>query len=156
MTPAELYVMTPESVDHDLFSLAGCYYNHLPEAGEDSSEWICCKSDRVEVRHIKYFSYDGRRFWRLSTVWFENEPVMVIQNAGREGDDFHRRIVTSQTGLLLMANYILSLIPPDNTESIEVFDPNQEVEGLTEFYNQSLSGPFERYHYYDALTKRPI
>lgn len=144
MTPKQLYEMTPESTEKSLYPLAGCYYNHLPEAG-DSHEWISSETDRVEVRTIKYFDYDGRRYWRLATVWFDSKPVMVIQNAGREGDDHRERFVTDHAQLMAMASHVRSLMKPEEPRDVVAIDA--DLPELTDFYGQSLAGPFEQYRY---------
>lgn len=142
MTPNELYKTKAESETSDLDEICGFYYNHVPEAGEDEG-WQYQGTGRVKIKNIKYFSYDERRIWRLATVWFDDIPVMVIQNAGREGDDHSKRFVTDSESLLKMADHLRSLVYVN--EEIKTVDCDSDITELTEFYNQSLTGEFKQY-----------
>ncbi len=142
MTPNELYAMEPEEVTYSLDYLSGVYFNHVDIDEMDMLATFNVKQDRVEIRMLKNFCFDGRRIWRLATVWFDKQPVMVIQNAGREGDDHQERFITDVEQFSKMVGFIRSLVPP---EQIDVYDPNQQIDGLTSFYGNSLDGPFEYY-----------
>ena len=84
-TAADLYKMTPERSTKELSYLVGCYYNHIPEVGNDiESVKYLLSSDRVEIKFLKDWNFDFRRVWQLATVWFDGNPVMITQNAGRE------------------------------------------------------------------------
>ncbi len=145
-TPQELYDAKPESVSNELRTLFGSYYNHVEESGLQGGDILWDKtSDRVEIRCLKDFSFDSRRFWRLATVWFDKRPVMVIQNAGREGDDHRRRIITDEDGFIGLCMHLITLRTPKVRPTSVVVLPTDEVEGLTEFYGNSLDGLFERY-----------
>ncbi len=91
LTPNDVYDLPYDSeVDHNPEILVGCYYDFLEGSAIDSYDLqygSCESSVRLSIRTHKYFNFDGRRFWRLASVWFDNKPVMIIQNAGREGDD---------------------------------------------------------------------
>ena len=151
MTPNELYAREPERVDDDLNVLAGCYYNFLEELQGFDNYGVFInreKNTRVDIRYYKDFDFDGRRFWRLASVWYEGQPVMIFQNAGREGDDHTRRIITDLPRFHQMIRYIGSeLMEHQTDESVsDVYDPDKEVEGLTDFYGNSLDGYFERHY----------
>lgn len=135
MTPNEIYKLPATSTTHELYELSGCYYNHLPEAGEPAFEWSGCETDRVEIRTVKYINYDGRRYWKIATVWFDGCPVMIIQNAGREGDDHAKRFVTDSARLIDMAKHIKSLV---ETKTLETINPDADLPELTTFYADSL------------------
>jgi hypothetical protein len=113
MKPNDLYAMTPESVERGIDSLAGCYYNHLDGSGLDQFALgqITGDTSRVQIRTLKYWCFDGRRIWSLATVWFDEKPVMVIQNAGREGDDHSRRFITDFPRFCEMCAFLQSLVP---------------------------------------------
>ncbi len=141
-TPNELYAMEPERVERDISHLTGFYYNHIPEVGE--SVPYGTTSDRIEIRFLKDWCFDGRRVWQLATVWFEGKPVMVTQNAGREGDDHSERFVTDADGLMAMCSHIKQLIQIEGGRPT-VVGADEQVAGLTEFYGNKLEGHFERY-----------
>lgn len=137
--------------------LVGFYYNHVAEAGEDVANliqgWQLKESERVELRILKDFDFDGRRFWRLASVWFDGEPVMLIQNAGREGDDHARRFVSSSDGfakLIMHLRQEAARLKPEHDDVVVVdidLDDAQSSHKLAEFYGNHLDGHFERYRY---------
>src|SRR5574343_210222 len=42
--------------------------------------------ERMEIRLLKYHSFDSKYLWILGTVWFDSLPVMVFQRGGRYGE----------------------------------------------------------------------
>lgn len=152
MTPRQIYEMPAERVDTDLAHLFGCYYNHLPEAGDksDISSWIHgIKQERVSIRFIKDFCFDGRRVWQLAVVVFDGQPVMITQNAGREGDDHAARFITDMDGVMRMAQFIISLKPVEHiAEEGKLVGLDEDIPSLTKFYGQRLDDPFHRHTTY--------
>jgi hypothetical protein len=150
-TPADLYNMDPQYKDKNIHCLSGCYYNHIPEIEEwDWHRVQYDQNERVEIRHIKEFWFDHRRFWRLSTVWFDGLPVMIIQNAGREGDDFSESFITDKERYLKMVTYIMSLMTAEDKaeEDGRVVGLTEDLgDTLTSFYGDCLDGHFERHDY---------
>jgi len=146
-TPNELYAMTPESTNNGVHILQGYSYDHVPELGENvNGQLYHIETDRIEIRFLKDWSLDGRRIWRLATVWFDNKPVMIIQNAGREGDDHAARFVTDANGLKEMCVHVKELFAQNAPEElIETVNPDGDIDGLTEFYGNRLDGYFEKY-----------
>jgi hypothetical protein len=150
-TPNELYALEPEKVltgvfnEHD-YIWWGCYFNHVPEIDEYADYE---DSDKLEVRIYKDFDFDGRRFWRLASIWYDGQPVMIIRNAGREGDDHVSRFVTDRARYIEMVAHILSLqkVKEDEINDEDFVDPDEEVTNLLEFYGNSLFGWFERYRH---------
>lgn len=92
--------------------LIGNYYNHIRELNVSlydaptgqSDEFfgnIAMQNTRVFIRVHMHFQRDFRRFWRLASVWYEDDlgvekPFMVVQNSGREGDDYSYRIISDK------------------------------------------------------------
>lgn len=146
MTPIDLYKMTPIEETTELYDLAGYIYNHVEELDIFSylySSDVSERNTKVKIKIYKNHCFDGRRIWRLASVWFEDKPVMIIRNAGREGDDFHDRFITDKELYLLMIDYIRSLMPrEDSIETVSKFD---DIPNLDEFYGHKLSGEFEYY-----------
>ena len=150
-TPNDLYRLEPERIIGGQFNSNeylwwGSYFNHIPEI-DAYAEYE--DTDKIEVQIYKDFDFDGRRFWRLASIWFEGEPVMIIRNAGREGDDHASRFVTDRERYIQMVSHILSLQKLDESgiEGEDFVDPDEEVTELLEFYGNSLFGWFERYRY---------
>jgi len=159
MKPSELYAREPEKVVEpfavstdpaglQLEYFTGSYYNHL--GSEDFDVWgieSIQRSTRVEVKVYKDFDFDGRRFWRLLSVWFDRQPVMILQNAGREGDDYVDRIITDGARYGAMVTHIHSLIRYKQGEVFEedIHDQDEDYISLDDFYGNNLDGIFERY-----------
>ena len=155
MTPNELYNRIPENSHYELECLNDFYYSHVPEVGDWSLGDANEKEQRVLIKEYKFFDFDGRRFWRLASVWFDNtkddkladayKPVMIIQNAGREGDDHASRFITNESLYMEMVSHIRSLINTKYDEMYDVVDPDVDINNLTSFYGNELDGHFERY-----------
>lgn len=147
MKAVDLYARAPESVTNELQDLFGCYYSHISELNcesVDAIRFMGLSSPLIEIRTLKYFNYDSRRFWRLATVWFSGLPVMIIQNAGREGDDHAKRFITDADTYKLMVKHIQSLIPPLEMDISSTPD-DVDMPELSVFYGDALDGYFERY-----------
>jgi len=101
VTPRALFEQPAEDTSYEVSLLRGLGYNFLPELGDR----YVTDTDRVRIDLIHHHAHDNRRFWRLMTVRFDDRPVMVLQNSGREGDDFSRRfIVDHQAFAQLLAH----------------------------------------------------
>jgi hypothetical protein len=143
VTPNELYARTPVAVVADnLDALKGCYYDHLPEIDVLAFELAPIiegpMKGRFELRYYRRFCSDGRRIWHLYSLWFDGRPVMILQNAGREGDDHHRRIVTDVPRLASAISSIRTFLGADKVLPEEIADPSHSVLGLDTFYGGSL------------------
>lgn len=149
MTPADLYSRTPQYETHELSAIHNYCYSHIPEINTyvGVMDEIYDHDEKVQIKVLKEFDFDHRTFWRLATVWFEGNPVMIIRNAGREGDDHKSRFVTDPDQYKLMVKYINTLIPPDFNKIEGVVDATQEIDKLDDFYDNSLNGYFERHWY---------
>ncbi len=150
LTPNDVYALPVQEVERNPSVLVGCYYNHLEGSGinEWDFQWTNEESDRLEIRIHKYFDFDGRRFWRLATVWIDNTPVMVIQNAGREGDDHRRRFITDEKAFRVMCVHVMEFLQLKEEPLKDVVDPDTTIgRPLIDFYGNSLDGYFERYSY---------
>jgi len=148
VTPKDLYARAPERVDHAVGVLIGCYYNHVPEI-DDGYLPHEDPNGRIAIRYYKDFNFDGRRYWRLAAVCFNGLPFMIIQNAGREGDDHHKRFITDLATYHEAVKYILTIanIPDRHQTEKDVVDPEADIPKLTDFYGNELDGHFERYRY---------
>lgn len=134
----------------DLYSLFGFYFNHMPEVDYHSlPEWDGIDAHNpnrfVRIRDVAYTCPDGRRIWRLATVWFDKTPFMVIQNAGREGDDFSHRYITDAVTYSKAVHYLVSLYE-GQIQPVELVDPELDFPELTEFYGSNL----DNYSHYES------
>lgn len=143
MTPRELYEITPESTTYDI-NIAFEYFrgSHFPEVCDSSyyfSEQELSKNNRITIKIYKDVNLDERRIWRLMSAWLDNHPVMVMQNAGREGDDHIRRFITDIDRYNEMVEFIaISMMNLTLTSIPDVVDIDTDIEDLTEFYDMKL------------------
>lgn len=154
VTCNQMYDAPVQEVSTDpIYDLRGCYFNHLEgvlDHGTYDYDTAKINTDsRVVVKYHKNFDFDGRRFWRLSSLWFDGEPVAVLQNAGREGDDHSRRFITDRDKFLELCSYLRSCLKQDTNDAkidSDVTDGDTEIGlPLIEFYGNKLGGHFERY-----------
>ena len=147
MTPNNLYAMAPQRVSNQVRNLAGYHYNHVPEVAKDFfTQAYTISLNRVEIRFLKDWCFDGSRVWQLATVWFDGDPVMIIQNAGHEGDDYTNRFITHVGNFIKMCAHIRGLLPVESSEFInDLVDADQQIEELTNFYGYNLDGHFDRW-----------
>lgn len=153
-TAKELYARKPEYITTNIIEyLYGCYYNHLAPfidiQYDENIKKELLKQDKIEIHVYKHYDFDGRRFWRLSAVKFENDFVMIIQNAGREGDDHSERFITNIDKFKEMIKYIRNLINNidfyDDVIKKDFIELDEEIPSLCDFYGNKLDGYFERY-----------
>ena len=154
MTPEELYGMTPELVDHDLDILKwdGSHHNHVPELQFEEKLPFTDPNKRISIKYYKKFQFDQRRYWALASVWFkhswlEDSPFMIIQNAGREGDDHSERFITHMGIYELAIAYLRSICTISFDESTKrIVSALDDIPNLTKFYGDELGGYFERHN----------
>ena len=138
MKPSEIYSMTPEEVYHSASYVAGCYYNHVPEVDTYALDWDKVEeSKRLEVRCYKHIQIDHRRYWNISGIFFDGKPVMITQNAGREGDDHVDRFITDVEEYKKMVSFLQSMCIEEGIEDVVNID--DDISNLGFFYGYSLS-----------------
>lgn len=81
---------------------------------------------RLEVRNLVHDYIDGSRFRSMVTVWFDGQPVFIVQNAGRGGDDWRNRWVTDAPRYWALVSYLLSMFAKLE-QSDDFVDPDAEV-----------------------------
>jgi len=146
MTPYQLYKTTSNRTSYEIGRLKGYRYNHL---APELNDWDVLPYEdpgkRVELRFYEDHHVDYRRIWALASVWLVNDrtgvvsPFMIVQNAGREGDDWARRIITDVAAYKEAARYLKSLcmVQEEHDElSAHVVDIETDVKDLTAFYGR--------------------
>ncbi len=138
-------ILTGNLVFHEL---TGCYFSHAPELSQTSHLDEHTPNERVSVRVVHRTTFDHRRYWQLATVWLDESPFMVIQNAGREGDDHYARFITDLDTYGEAVRYLLSLAP---VAPADVVDPDEPRDDLDRFYGDSIiTAPGTRLRYLDS------
>jgi len=141
MKPSELYAITPESETNDISLIKGSWTDHLPELNyvDYFDDSVIEKNNKIKIKILKDLNIDGRRGWRLLTVWFEGKPVMITQNAGRELTDHHQRFVTDENLYKQMISYLREITPFEDEDISDVHDLNENIDNLDTFYGISLN-----------------
>lgn len=135
MTPNQIYALPYESAQTEDHYEWG--QGHFPELDAYLYEGFE-PTPLVEFRTVKYVYIDGRRYWSLRTVWYQGHPVMILQNAGREGDDHKQRFITDGSRFAHMLEYIRSKHIPSESFTSDYVDPDLDNPSLTSFYGMSL------------------
>lgn len=138
MKPSELYARAPAEIWKDIWVLDGVYYHHIPELEAIWHSLELKKNEKVEIRVYRHMSTGTGRFWLLAAVYFDGRPVMVIQNAGRDGDDHVGRFVTDPQAYYDMVRYLAGFAGKDPYKVIELVSPDQDIHDLDSFYGESL------------------
>jgi hypothetical protein len=98
-----------------------------------------------QVRELKNHSYDGERCWCLQTVWYAGRPFMIVQNAGRGGQDHEDRFITDTQ---VFSRFISALQEIATEQTLyDVIDLDEDRDDLDFFYDQHLNQPFEHWTY---------
>lgn len=137
-TANDIYAMpAQQSTYFDLWSVIAD--GQITEVGIYDMDYDVVKAiTRIQVKVIKEVVYDWRRSWVLATVWFDNAPVMIVQSAGRERDDYKRRYITNTEAYVNMVSYLMSLRTNDIYID-ENIDPDKDMGNeLTDFYCDRL------------------
>ena len=139
MKAIEIYNLKPKTITKDIYCLNGFYYNHVPEIDFSNIDYDLNK--KIEIKYYVDYCFDGRRTWKLASVWYDDKPVMIIQNAGREGDDHHERFITDKNLYFDIIKYLQSLIISEEIEEEldDLIDEGIEIDNLTNFYGHCLN-----------------
>lgn len=139
MNIEQLYDVIPQRETYVLGELenSAMWNSLLPEIDDTSNLWLVPEDENTKVKicTIHEFYFDGRRNWCLRSIWYENHPVMIAQNAGREGDDHIKTFITDKTRYIAMIGYIEGLIKKQfNSFDHEIYDTTTDIPELTRFY----------------------
>jgi hypothetical protein len=112
---------------------------------------------RLKARELTYVSDDGYRYTLVLTLWFDEKPFAIVQEGGRSGRDYRRRIVSDKAILGEAAAYVIqnmvsSTQPDGNTLTLEA-DDILPVEEIFDFYSQ---GTAESLGYQVANPRRDL
>jgi len=135
MKPVDLYKVKPQSIERALWQIIDGY--HIPEIDQyDFNYEACEKEGKVETRVYEDYCSDSIRTWFLASIWYQNSPVMIIQNAGRDGQDHMARFITDTNMYRKMVEYLMNFtVTPDSDDSV---DPLIDIDSLTRFYGSEL------------------
>jgi hypothetical protein len=95
----------------------------------------------IETRLYRDVAFDDRRCWTLGSIWFLGGPVLIFQEAGREGRDHRRRYVVDRELYWKMVAYLQTLPRTDDWvfSDGELVGLDEEMgDDLTHFYGCDL------------------
>lgn len=143
----ELLNYPVEKESSDVFVLMGFYYNHLyQDINRDNLDYDeLLKQTRVKIKYYKDFCFDGRRVWKLYSVWLDDKLVMVCKNAGREGDDHTGNAVFDKELYKELNAFIKSFEINDEEDHLEQASLEDSADNFFEFYSNRLDGVFNYY-----------
>lgn len=137
MTIKELYAQEPERWIEDV-----SYSRFFEEAIQEDLHGIDYCADlqdpesRIKLAIHKDHDFDGRRCWSLWVCHYQDEPILIIQRAGREGDDHVDRFITNERRYKEMIQYIMFHVAKKQID--DVFSVDDDVV-IDNFYGYSLS-----------------
>lgn len=98
---------------------------------------------RLKVKCLVHKYHDHRRFAAMHTLWFDGKPVMLTQNAGREGDDFKQRWITDTEAFVGLCSYLRSRLATD-VHPEDTVDPEALIyeDEIFKFYGEDFAAEF--------------
>lgn len=93
--------------------------------------------DRIKIKVLKDFNFDGRRIWRLFYVEFNDIPVMFCKNAGREGDDHFDNAIINLEVYIQMHKYIFGNMKI-HLRVDKIVGINKDANSFISFYHHNL------------------
>lgn len=96
---------------------------------------------KLQVNQIFYACEDGERTVEMYSVYYHGNPIMIVQQAGRGGEDFFRRFVTDATGYREMMDYLRHAF---NKTTSDCFSPDSPfyIDDLLTIYGKDVSSQF--------------
>ncbi len=139
----DVYAVPATVVDIADWTLRG---NWFPEVGivdmlgEDGFKTLQAEG-RLQIRKLVDEYVDGYRICMMHTIWFDGEPVLIVQDAGRSGQDHRQRWVTDAARYWALLTYMLSKVRLEADNSFDVVDPEKLVyeEDVFFFYGTDFS-----------------
>lgn len=118
-------------------------YRMEPFLPPDLQGWYSHDSDKVEASkriRLDFYvnhSFDGDRGMNLVGVFFDDEPVMIFQTAGRDGRDHSASWQISRERYQEMCQFMRSL--PNEEDQVKDIDLDEEIPDLCVFYGRAIA-----------------
>lgn len=127
MTPKEIYDLTPIRVTNGIYLLE----KHFSDVDFFSIEQ---ENGPIQARYYADHSFDGERCWELFSLWIDDKPFMICQEAGRGGRDHIDNFITNKDLYLKACDELRKLYKKE----VPVFDETENLVDLTDFYGKKL------------------
>ena len=97
----------------------------------------------LTLKEVHYYDIEGggKYSWRLDTLWFKDEPIAVIQRAGRYGESHEEIYVTHEKLMDEAMNYLYELNKDEDEKgtNLMIINEDEDLPHLTDFYDYKLS-----------------
>ena len=144
-----------ESITQELDILIGQYgtpcnvpeFTHLDcnNFSKDPAEVLTPLNQRITTKIIKKYVFDVKRYWLIAAIFIDDQPVMIIRNAGRWGGDYQDRFITHSENYQKLVSYLYELASQvinqliQYNPSISISDPNSDASQIYQLYGRDLS-----------------
>lgn len=133
-TPNEFYQMEPIKTSYKLYGID----DHLEELYTEDGYIPDLEQSRILIKYYMYERIDHRRVKIFGSIWFDNNPVMLFRNAGREGRDERSRFITNESLYWEMLDYIRSLLGYSKPGVRDVIPLDEPCPQLHVFYGDVI------------------
>lgn len=93
------------------------------------------KNTRVQIFEVYNKMVDYRRGIWIYSIYFDNKPIAIWFEAGREGDDSNKAYIIDKTNFIQAIKYLESL----NDIELNEVDINENIKELDEIYGYDMS-----------------
>ncbi len=127
MTPREIYNLVPIRTSKGIYLL---------EKHFEDINFIAIKQEEgpIEVKYYANHSFDGERVWTMFSLWLNDKPFMICQEAGRGGRDYIKSFITDEQTYLRACDELRKLYK----NKVDIFSSDENNVDLTEFYGCKL------------------
>lgn len=139
---------TPVNIKEDFFTLKGNWVPEIDHLVPDYDQEIAADIDedgRMAIKTVIIENIDYERYAMMCTVWFDNRPVLIVQEAGRSGRDYFNRWVVDLSTYSEMLVYLtkkFTTTPEAGIQDYLELDADVYPETFFNFYGRSYAKNF--------------
>lgn len=115
----------------------GRVLEYFDAVDEYSFNWE--QAEKTGMARVDYYldvCFDGRRGMTLGCIYFEGEPVLVFQQAGRENRDYKAHWIISRERKRAMTHWLMEFVEDPDWENETSLD--EKIPELSYFYGNSI------------------
>lgn len=139
---------TPVDLKENLFTLKGSWVPEIDHLVPDYDPKVAADIDeegRMCIKTVIFENIDCERYVQMCTVWFDDRPVLIVQEAGRSGrDHFNRWIVdlSCYSEMLIYLAKKFTATPDAKIQDYLELDAEVYPETFFNFYGKSYAKDF--------------
>lgn len=96
----------------------------------------------VKVHEYVNYCYDGEREWTIVGIYFVDQPLMILQSAGRGGKDYTKRFIVNKEMYVNFIKHVNSLIVfKDHYKKFldaDIVSMDEDVSEIGNFYGDTI------------------